>query len=342
MRILIDFLHPAHVHVFRNFRSEMLQRGHEVFATARDKDLTLELLDAFDIPAEVISVQHRGRLGLGTELLSRSRRLLAIARRSRPDVLVGIMGPSIAPVGRLLRIPSVVFYDTENAGMTNRWVYPMAAAVCTPDCYRGRVRGNHITYPGYHELAYLHPDRFIPDPAVVEAAGLSVKDPYAIMRFVGWQASHDLGEEGLTVADKRAVVARLAEAGRVLISSEAPLPDDLETLASRVPAASIHHLIAFASMVVGESATMASEAAVLGVPAVYIADTGRGYTDEQQHRYGLVKQVPPHDRDAIRTAINSFLARDRHEFAAARRRLLSDKIDTTSWMVDFIERRGWR
>ena len=38
MRVLIDILHPAHVHFFRNFHAEMEGRGHQVCITARDKD----------------------------------------------------------------------------------------------------------------------------------------------------------------------------------------------------------------------------------------------------------------------------------------------------------------
>ena len=319
----------------------MLLRGHEVMVTARDKDLTVDLLTAFDIPAHVLSRQRRGRGGLAWELLTRSRRLAVISRRFRPDVLVGIMGPSIALVGKLQRRPAVVFYDTENATSTNRWVYPMAAAVCTPDCYQGPVRGNHTVYPGYHELAYLHPDRFVPDPAVVTRAGISLRDPYAIVRFVGWQASHDLGERGLSADAKRAIVTHLAESARVFVSSEAPLPPDLPAEPIPLPPFQVHHLMASASIVVGESATMASEAAVLGAPAVFISDTGRGYTDEEERRYGLVIRVRPSDQGAIAAAIDRFRNEDPARFAAARRRLLDDKIDTTAWMTDFIEGRRW-
>ena len=35
MRVLIDILHPAHVHFFRNFHNEMEARGHELYITAR-------------------------------------------------------------------------------------------------------------------------------------------------------------------------------------------------------------------------------------------------------------------------------------------------------------------
>lgn len=341
MRILLDLLHPAHVHVFRNLRDEMIERGHEVVVTARDKDLTLALLDRYGIEAEVLSTQGRGRLGLARELVARSALLRRVARRERPDVLAGIMGPSIAPVGRLLRIPSVVFYDTEFATATNRWVYPMATAVVTPDCYQGRVRGRHVTYPGYHELAYLHPDRFSPDPAVLEDLGVSPGDWYSVVRFVSWQASHDSREVALDVAQKRRLVDRLAARGPVFISSEGGLPEDLRHRALPTPSHRVHDVLAHASIVVGESATMASEAAVLGVPAVYIAKSGRGYITDQELTYRLVRHVQPTDDSAIVAAVDDLADTPRSQLGARRARMLADKIDTTAWMVDFFEHRGW-
>ena len=64
MRVLIDILHPAHVHFFRNFYAEMEARGHEVRITARDKDRSVDLLRAFGLPYEQISRQKRGAGGL--------------------------------------------------------------------------------------------------------------------------------------------------------------------------------------------------------------------------------------------------------------------------------------
>ena len=46
MNILIDIGHPAHVHMFRCFAHEMIQRGHRVLFTCRDKEFELKLLTA--------------------------------------------------------------------------------------------------------------------------------------------------------------------------------------------------------------------------------------------------------------------------------------------------------
>ena len=53
MRILFDMGHPAHVHFFKNAIWELEKQGHEVKVTARDKDVTLELLEAYGIPYEI-------------------------------------------------------------------------------------------------------------------------------------------------------------------------------------------------------------------------------------------------------------------------------------------------
>jgi predicted glycosyltransferase len=336
MRVLIDILHPAHVHFFRNFHAEMEARGHEVCITARDKDRSVELLQALDLPYQQISRQKSGA-GLAVEMATRTPRLMKVMRSFKPDVMTGIMGPSIALAGALRRVPAVVFYDTEFAVQTNRIVYPLAYSVCTPDCYQGEVRGRHPQYAGYHELAYLHPNRFQPDPAVLADFGVSPDEPYSIVRFVSWQAVHDRQERGLSAKQKRHLIEVLQRRGRVLISSEGPLAPDLADLAAAGPVEKIHHLIAHARLVVGESATMSSEAAVLGVPAVFIATTGRGYTDDQERRYGLVRHFTEDQYDMALSAVDEILAEPALTWQTARQRLLDEKIDVTAWMIDYFE-----
>lgn len=338
MRILIDILHPAHVHFFRHFHDEMADRGHELCITARAKDGSLELLDRFGLPYHHLSNQRSGKAGLAIELVARTRRLLEVMREFRPDVLTGIMGPTIALAGAVRRAPAIVFYDTEFAVQTNWFVYPLARSVCTPDCYQGKVRGTHVTYAGYHELAYLHPNRFQPDPERLKAFGVAPDEPFSLVRFVSWQAVHDSRERGLTVEQKRHLVELLERKGRVLVSSESPLPSDLSALEPAGPAEDIHHLMAHAQMVVGESATMSSEAAVLGVPAVFIATTSRGYIDDEEKRYGLVRHFTEDEYDRAVEAIHELLADSPRETGrTARQRLLNDKIDVTQWMIDYFE-----
>ncbi|MEM7393162.1 MAG: hypothetical protein AAF492_12525, partial [Verrucomicrobiota bacterium] len=244
-----------------------------------------------------------------------------------------------AQVGKLIGKPALVFYDTENASLTNRLVYPLAHSVCTPDCYQGPVNGRHITYPGYHELAYLHPDRFTPDPDVLRSAGVAPDEPFFLVRLVSWQASHDIGEQGLSDAFVNRLLELLSPRGRILISSEGALPESLEPYRFTLNPKDMHHFIAFSRMLIGESATMASEAAVLGVPAFFISDTGRGYTDDQEEHFKLTFNYQRKDADKALEQVEALLKQDdlAEDFQARREKMLGEKIDTTSWMIDYVD-----
>lgn len=345
MRLLVDILHPAHVHMFKNLARELSRRGHEVRFTLRDKECTRDLMEQYELDYTLLSEQKSG-LGLAGEFFVRGVGLWRETKRFKPHFLTGVMGPSIASVGRLRRLLRgdkariAVFYGTEIAKLTNSFVYPLSDYVITPDSYAAPVTGHHLTYPGYHELAYLHPNRFSPDASIARAAGIDPDSAYYIVRFVSYAASHDVGTNTLPLEKKLELIRRLAEHGRVLVSSEGPLPAELEPLRLRIPASHLHHVTAFARMLVGESATMAAEAAVLGVPAVYISPFGRGFTDDLG-RYGLVENFTE-DRfrddwvsQVAKLAADPNLSR---RAAEARELLLKDKIDVTQWMVDFFER----
>ena len=345
VRLLFDILHPTHVHIFRNLIAELTARGHEVKITMREKDVARDLLDQYGLPYEIVSRQRSGA-GLALEFAERGARLFRAAGRFQPDFLVGCMGPSIASVGRLRRLLTrdrariVVFYDTEMATLTNSFVYPLADYVCTADCYQAQVNGNHLTYPSYQQLAYTHPRRFTPDPEIVRSLGVDPGSRYFLVRFVSYQASHDLGVDSIPLEKKLALVHALSAHGRVIVSSESVVPRELEPFLLKLPARHMHHLLAFATLLVGESATMASEAACLGVKAVYISPHGRGYTDDQERRYGLVENFTGERFRSDWVSAVERLAADpelANRSRAAREKLLSEKIDVIDWMLELFE-----
>ncbi len=343
IKILVDITHPAHVHFFRHAIQLWRRRGHEVCVTGRSKDITYELLELFGIEYHDLGVARSGLLGLGVELPVRTARLLSVARRFRPDVMAAIGGVFIAQAGWLSRVPSVVFYDTENATLSNLLTYPFCTVVSTPRCYEGRVPAEkHVTYAGYHELAYTHPNRFHPDPAVLQQFDLAPDEPYVVVRLVSWGAAHDVRDHGFTRLEN--VVKRLGRYGRVLISSERALPASLEPLRLSADPHLVHHLLYFARLFIGESATMASESATLGTPAVFVSTSVRGYTNEQEARYGLTFTFSDPDgaeQQALAKAVEILEDPESSARWNERRRLMLDEmIDVTEHVVELVERYG--
>ena len=85
---------------------------------------------------------------------------------------------------------------------------------------------------------------------------------------------------------------------------------------------------------------MASEAAVLGVPALFISDTGRGYTDDEEKEFGLVFNFTTGQRDAVFAKLGELLAMPalREEFRKRRQQLLASRIDVTKWLLEYVDK----
>lgn len=334
MRYVITIQHPAHVHFFKHAIGELEAEGHGVHVFARDKEVATDLLDAYDIDYEVlVDGQGGGIAGMATSQLLYEYRLFRRTRDIEPDVMAAIGGTAVAHVAALVGARSVVFTDTEHAP-GNKVTFPVADEVWTPECYTDDAGSKQRSYSGYHELAYLHPDRFDPDPEVLEDLGVDADEQLVVLRLVSWDASHDVGEAGFD--DITDVVERLEATGaRVIITSEAPLPDELEDRRVTVDPHRIHHVLAHADLFVGEGATMAVESAVLGTPAVYANTLRMGYTDEIEARYGLLFNCQGAYRhaNALDTAVAILDGERGDDWADRRERLLAEKGDTTETIL---------
>ncbi len=340
MKILIDISHPAHVHFFKHAARIWQEHGHAVKFVARNKEITFQLLNEYNIPYQGLSTMRKGLAGLAVELLEHQSRLAGVAREFKPDVMLNIGGTFIAHVGKLMGIKTVVFTDTESARLSNKITFPFATWICTPGAYMNDLGMKQIRYPGYHELAYLHPNRFTPDPRSLQESGLEVDEPYFLLRFISWGAAHDVGQGGLSSEDKMALVRGLLDHGRVLITSESPLSPALDPYKVQISPTKIHDLLAFSRLYAGEGTTMASEAAILGVPSIYINTRVDGYINELSRKYELIhhfQESKPAVEKAIELAGANNLAMIHSE---KRQRMLAEKIDVTAWMVDFIETIG--
>ena len=277
-------------------------------------------------------------VALFKELLVRNSRLASLQRKFKADVFAGIGGIFIAQVGALTRTPSLVFYDTENAVLQNLLTYPFASCILVPRCYSGKViEKKTVRYAGYHELSYLHPDYFQPDREIALENGLDPERPTFFVRVVSWQANHDIGETGWNHELLSRLVDLLGRHARVLISSERALPKEFAEFLYTGKTEEVHHVMAFCRGFVGESATMASECAVLGVPAVYAAETGRGYTDEQESTYGVVRNVRELTWQKLEESVNWILAQSSEQRLRTRETLLNDTIDVAHFIAQSIE-----
>ena len=222
---------------------------------------------------------------------------------------------------------------------------PFTSVVLTSDYEHPIHDAKVLKYPGYNELLYLHPHRFMPmkREEVCRMLGIETQERYVLMRFVSWHATHDKGHKGVSLENKMEAVRQMSRYARVFISSESPLPSELAAYKLSTAPEMIGHVLAHATLVFGESATMVSEAAMLGVPGIYLDNTGRYYTRDLQERYGLCwcyTESMADQEKAIAKGVELLSCEPEtlvEQMHAASQKLLAEKIDVTAWLVWFIE-----
>lgn len=338
MRVLIDINHPAHVHYFRNFYRIMIEQGHDIFFVSRDKEMAHRLLTLYGIPYINRGKGKNSKIGKLLYLLYADLKLLQISRELAPDLYLNFLHPYPSQVARLLGKTSLVFSDTEHASLHHKLTVPFATKVFTPSCYRLDLGDKQVRFNGFMELAYLHPNYYSPDPAILDVLGVHENENYAIVRFVSWAAAHDYGHTGMSLENKIEAVERISKHARVFITSEGRLPERLEKYRIRIPFDKMHDAIFYSSLLFGESATMASEAAMLGTPSIFIDNDGRGYTDEEERKYGIVFNFTESPDDQLKAIAKAEEILSDQASAAkykkVREALLADCVDTTQFMVD--------
>jgi predicted glycosyltransferase len=333
MKILVDINHPAHVHLFKYVIAELRKRGHNVIITASQKDLSYKLLDAYGF--DYIKMGTYGD-SLAKKLVNfpiLDCRMVKVVLQHQPDILTGVASSRIAHAGFLCRKKTLILDDTEHATGQIALYKPFATKILTPSCFTSDLGKKQIRYEGCHELAYLHPKRFTPDGEVARKFGIDISERYCIIRFVSWKASHDIGQYGIADEQKLNFIKEISKYARPYISSESQLPTELQPYRLNVPPHLIHHIMAFASLCVTEGATMASESALLGVPAIYINTLTAG-TIKEFEKYGLLEHITDTHRALNRAVELLKKSESRH---AALKNFLQNKIDVTQYIVETIE-----
>ena len=361
MKVLFMISHPAHFHMFRYTIDNLKRDGHEVVIVIRPKDVLEQLCQ--NAGMEFYKVKNRpkkwGMIGLGLFLLEKIWEVWRIARKEKPDLLIGSDGV-LAVVGKLIHRPSFECFedDAQAIALYAKMFFPIYTGLIGPDCCSAwKWEKKKISYRSYHELGYLHPNQFTPDKEVVEKYGIDTSTPYILIRFAQLTAHHDVGIHGMNAEIAQHVVDMLKPHGKIYITSERELEPQFEQYRIRINPLDMHHVMAFASLYIGDSQTMAAEAGVLGTPFVRLNDfVGRlSYLHQLEFKkpkgfhkdahvkddvhYDLGYGHKTNDIDGFYGSIKKWLATpDRRTMCANHRnRMLADKIDYAKFLTWFIE-----
>jgi predicted glycosyltransferase len=266
MKYILELNHPKHYYQFKHIRKNLINCGNEVVVLARDKDVLLSVLQEENVDYLIFGRHRKNMAAKIWGTLSILWNYAKIVKHEKPDVIITKASFYGVFMAKIFGKKSIIFPDSEVVTVTNKFVVPLCDKVVTPETFGLNYGKKHIKVPGFFENCYLAPSVFIPNKKIIQQYGL--KRPYAIFRFVGWFANHDVHNGGFSLEEKLALVKAVEPFMTVYISSEKEMPEELKNYKLPTPASQIHSVLSFADLYLGDSQTMATEAALLATPSI--------------------------------------------------------------------------
>ncbi|MDR3327884.1 MAG: DUF354 domain-containing protein [Prevotellaceae bacterium] len=343
MKNIAIFLgHPAHFHLFKNVAKNLTQTGLHVSFVIKKKDILEKLLQDDNLTCSVIREGRSNTLfGLIKSVVQMEIGMARFIRKNNIELLIG---STLSFATRVFTKSKVVLTGEDDANLVPifaRMVFPFVNEILSPiSCNNGRWNKKTIKYNSYQKLAYLHPNNFTPDISVVKKY-FSTEKPYFLLRFAKLNAHHDLGIHGISTETAKNMINILQKYGSIYITSERELEPQFEQYRLNINLLDIHHIMAFATLHIGDSQSMSVEAAMLGVPSVRFSDfAGKiGVLEELEHKYHLTFGIKSSDPEKLYQKIEELLNMSElyNEFQVRRQRMLAEKIDYAAFLTWFIE-----
>jgi predicted glycosyltransferase len=264
-RVLFDALTPKQARIAAVLHIEGAGRGVEVVITCRDYMHVADMLELYGVPYRCVGkygVSLYEKLVYGLE---RQRALAEVAMEV--DAMVSFPSPDAARVVFGLGKPLVVLNDTPHAHHVNRLVIPLSDVLVAPaatpeEAWRGYCPRRVVTFDGVFE--YMWTSRFAPNPDVVRKLGLS-PGGYVVFRPEEAHAAYyrwDYAEL------RRRLVEEARRLGYVVVNIPRYPDQIMDGVVNLTKAVDHLQLAYFSAGVVTGGASMATEAALLGVPAL--------------------------------------------------------------------------
>lgn len=310
MRALFELTHPKHYYQYRYIINEFIQRGDRVKIIARDKDVLLELLKNEGHDYEIYGKHKKKLKGKIFNIISIFFNYLGIVRKFKPDYILSKASFYAVLIKPFTKAKLVITPDSEVVWLTRKIVAPFSDIIITPETYKLNYGKKHKRLNGFFEECYLGPLSFKPSKEFLKKAKIDNNKPFFILRFISWDANHDVGQFGFNDKEKIKLVKTLSQYGSVIISAEQKnLPVELNGYLSTIPPNEIHHLLHFATMYIGDSQSMATESALLGTPSLrynsFVGPNDMSNFIILEKNYDLMRNFS--DFDNLMQTVNMFL-----------------------------------
>ena len=335
---------PAQFHFYKNIINELKNNGIAAAVVYRDYGETKTLVEEGNRTYFEYSHKESSFLIKGIKVPMDIFRACRYLKKEKVDLITGF-GLYDCISSSLLGVPCIVFNDSEPyVNLVYSFYFKtsikFADVVVTPNSFNQDLGPKQIRVNSPKETAYLHPKYFKPDKSILNMLHLDEKDCYAILRFNSFDAVHDTGITGFDNESKIELVRRLSPRMNVFISSEGNLDPSLLKYQIKIPKNRIHDAIYFASLVVADTQTIATEAAILGTPVIrynaFVGANDMGIFNELEARRLLYNYNNKHQAIDKAEEISIDCRKFKAEWVERSNQFSEENVSLTEYMCNLI------
>jgi len=336
--IFIGMNHPKHFWMFKNIIEDLNKKQKLYKILVSEKDVLAELLNEANFPYIKLGVNKKGMHNKILQFIWYFLKTLALSIKYKPKIFIGQALPHFAFASFfIIGSKFYILEDTEHVLTLHKITVPFCTKIFTPKEFPNKFGNKQVYISSFYELLYLHPNNFKPDPFSINKIGFTKEDKFIIIRLVSWNAHHDKNEWGIDNEFlKNLIIICENNKIKLLISSERKLENCFLKHLINIPPSIIHSLLYFAEMYIGEGATMAAEAALIGTPSVYINTLNVSYCKELADEYNLIYNY--RNTEGVIKIIENLLSNNhlKEEHKKRLKKLLLDKIDPVDYFIKLL------
>jgi uncharacterized protein len=347
-KYLFNILTAGQFHTFKNLISEL--KDDRVKLVTRDSAIINDLLSKYNLDSNRIYYGDKNIINNFKEYLYRIKCFTNYANGFKPDFLISNLDPFSFIPFKFLSKETVKICVTDNRPNLNKmvplesFILPNVDHIITFDNIKKYEHYDYgeksVQLPSYKELAYLHPHYYKSSQKILSTLEVEPEE-YIVIRLSAWNAYHDVGRSGINYAHLSQLINSLEPYSKIFISSEKALPVEFRKYALNTPPDEIHNILSFSKMLISDSGTMSTEAALLGTPVIrfnsFVGNEDQANFIELEQKYELMFNLD--DFSKVISLAQVLLQKNnlKEEWATKLDILLREKIDLTSFLRWFFE-----
>jgi uncharacterized protein len=332
MMVFIGMNHPKHFWMFKEI-IRVLDKKCMVFVSS--KDVLLSLLEVSNIDYILLGNNKKGIINKIFQSIFYTIKMIRYSLKYRPSLFIGQALPHFAYSSFIFRSSRfIILEDTEHVTQLHKYVVPFCHKIYTPKRFPHKFGKKQVSVDSFYELLYLHPNYYSADPKILKKYSILKHQRYAILRIVSWNAHHDVNMTGMSIEFVNKIITTLENKNiRPYITSEKELPAPLNKYLLNATSTDIHDLLFYSQIYIGEGATMAAEAALLGVPSIYVNELDTSFCKELEIDYNLINSFRNENGvlKAIINMINDAELKVKHRVLL--KKLMKEKIDLNEFLM---------